>query len=55
MVSESKETETEENEMLTLSREEKVIQYLLTTALPLIITGIAFGVIILAFAGWKLY
>jgi hypothetical protein len=35
--------------------EETVIQWFITIALPLIIAGVAFGVIILAFSGWKLY
>lgn len=38
-----------------LSREERVVQVLLTVLLPLVITGIAFGVIVVAYAQWKLY
>lgn len=38
-----------------LSREERVIQVVLTVLLPLVITGLAFGVIVAAYAQWKLY
>lgn len=38
-----------------LSREEQVIQVFLTVLLPLVITGLAFGVIVVAYTQWKLY
>lgn len=39
----------------SLTREEKLIQWTITVLVPLLITFIGFGVIILAFSQWKLY
>lgn len=51
----SSEEEAEPNPEPESNGEERVVQALLTVLLPLIITGLAFGVIIVAYAQWKLY
>lgn len=51
----SPEEEKEPESDRDLSREERVVQVLLTVLLPLVITGLAFGVIVVAYAQWKLY
>jgi hypothetical protein len=39
----------------SLSLEETIIQWTITVVIPLLITFIAFGVIIYAYSEWKLY
>jgi hypothetical protein len=52
---ENETTDEENSDEITASGEETVILWVLTIALPLIIVGVATGIILLAFSGWKLY
>ncbi len=49
----STDEESDATDQLTI--EEQALRVILTVLIPLLVTGIAFGVIILAYAQWKLY